>query len=117
MQKNIYTSNTARHTKHQELSPHLAPIESLFKKIQDKPGKYNIENTLGYRSIVSYLKNEINLDEAISQAAQTIRNYAKRQYTWFKNQFPDKIILSYDSNIEEIQEKFFKIVDQRFNYD
>jgi len=89
-------------------------VESLFKKIRKKPNKYNIENTLGYRNIVSYLKNEINLDEAITQAAQATRNYAKRQYTWFKNQLPNKTILSYDSDIKEIQENFLKMVKPHF---
>ncbi|MDD3303031.1 MAG: tRNA (adenosine(37)-N6)-dimethylallyltransferase MiaA [Candidatus Gracilibacteria bacterium] len=40
--------------------------------------------TIGYKEIISYLKNEITLDETISQIQQNSRNYAKRQITWFK---------------------------------
>jgi len=40
--------------------------------------------TIWYKEIISYLKNEITLDEAISQIQQNSRNYAKRQITWFK---------------------------------
>lgn len=43
--------------------------------------------TLGMREIVSYLKGEINLKEAIVAAQQATRNYAKRQTTWFRNQW------------------------------
>ena len=84
--------------------------ELLFKKIQDRPSKYNIENTFGYRNIVACLKGEIDLERAIIKATQATRNYAKRQYTWFNNQFSNKIILSYDSEIKEIQQKFFDVI-------
>lgn len=43
--------------------------------------------TLGLREIAAYLKNEIGLDEAITKAQQATRNYAKRQITWFRNQW------------------------------
>jgi tRNA dimethylallyltransferase len=42
---------------------------------------------LGVREIASYLRGEINLDEAISKAQQMTRNYAKRQMTWFRNKW------------------------------
>lgn len=40
--------------------------------------------TIWYKEIISYLENEVSLDDAISQIQQNTRNYAKRQYTWFK---------------------------------
>lgn len=43
--------------------------------------------TVGLREIGSYLKGEITLDEAIAKAQQMTRNYAKRQLTWFRNQW------------------------------
>ncbi len=43
----------------------------------------------GVPEIIRYLKNEITLDEAINIAQVNTRHYAKRQYTWFRNQFPD----------------------------
>ncbi|MDD2446061.1 MAG: tRNA (adenosine(37)-N6)-dimethylallyltransferase MiaA [Tissierellia bacterium] len=39
---------------------------------------------IGYKEIISYLKNECSLDEAIEQIKKASRNYAKRQLTWFK---------------------------------
>lgn len=38
--------------------------------------------TIGYKEIVSYLNDEISLEEAKNLVAQHNRNYAKRQITW-----------------------------------
>jgi tRNA dimethylallyltransferase len=43
--------------------------------------------TIGLREIGAHLKGEIVLDEAIAKAQQATRNYAKRQMTWFRNQW------------------------------
>jgi tRNA dimethylallyltransferase len=40
--------------------------------------------TIGYKEIVSYLKGECQLAEAIASIKQNSRRYAKRQITWFK---------------------------------
>lgn len=52
----------------------------------------------GVPEIISYLKGEITLQEATQKAQQAVRNYAKRQTTWFKHQFNDeklrKIVIS-----------------------
>ncbi len=39
---------------------------------------------LGYKEILSYLRGEISLDEAIYIIKRDTRHYAKRQETWFK---------------------------------
>jgi len=39
---------------------------------------------IGYRHIVSYLKGDWNLDEAVRLIQRDTRRYAKRQITWFK---------------------------------
>lgn len=46
----------------------------------------NSVNSIGYKELYSYLNGECSLDEAISLIKQHSRNFAKRQYTWFKNQ-------------------------------
>jgi tRNA dimethylallyltransferase len=40
--------------------------------------------SLGYAQAVAVLRNEITRDEAVAQAQQGHRNYAKRQLTWFR---------------------------------
>ena len=39
---------------------------------------------LGYKQIAGYLSGEFSLDEAILQAKQGTKRYAKRQMTWFR---------------------------------
>lgn len=41
---------------------------------------------IGYKEIAMYLNKEISLDEAIRLIKKRSRNYAKRQFTWFKNE-------------------------------
>jgi tRNA dimethylallyltransferase len=40
--------------------------------------------SLGYAQAIAVLRNELTRDQAIAQAAQGHRNYAKRQLTWFR---------------------------------
>ncbi len=41
-------------------------------------------NAVGYKEFIPYIKNEISLDTAIAAAQQNTRNYAKRQFTWYR---------------------------------
>lgn len=42
--------------------------------------------SLGYAQALALLRNEITRDQAIAQAQQGHRNYAKRQLTWFRRE-------------------------------
>lgn len=46
-----------------------------------------IMRVLGLMEFVAYLKGEATLEGALALARQKTRNYAKRQSTWFRNQF------------------------------
>jgi tRNA dimethylallyltransferase len=46
-----------------------------------------IMRVLGLAEFVANLKGELTLEDALSLARQKTRNYAKRQSTWFRNQF------------------------------
>ena len=70
-------------------------VRALSSAIGDGVGKYPIENTLGYKELKSYLNSEITLEEATSIATQVTRQYAKRQCTWFRNQFTDSVKLEF----------------------
>ena len=55
------------------------------KKNLDMWNKGVIANkAIGASELISYLKNEISLDEAIANASIATRQYAKRQRTWIK---------------------------------
>ncbi len=53
---------------------------------------------LGLRDIAAFLRNDVPMELVLSNAQQATRNYAKRQITWFRNQwketphFPVKIL-------------------------
>lgn len=42
---------------------------------------------LGVPELMAHLRGELSLDEATAKAQQSTRNYAKRQMTWFRNQW------------------------------
>lgn len=46
--------------------------------------KINALNTVGYKEIISYLENEISLEQAVELIKRNTRRYAKRQMTWFR---------------------------------
>jgi tRNA dimethylallyltransferase len=60
----------------------------LVEETQMLVARYGYEcrplNSLGYAQAVAVLRNEITRDEAVAQAQQGHRNYAKRQLTWFR---------------------------------
>lgn len=51
-----------------------------------------ITKTLGFFEIKDFLENKIDEKKAIEIASQKTRNYAKRQLTWFRHQFENKIM-------------------------
>lgn len=60
----------------------------LIEEVQNIYNSYSHFPTamqgIGYKEVVSYLKNEISKDEMIETIKQETRKYAKRQITWFK---------------------------------
>lgn len=46
----------------------------------------NALQTLGYKELFEHFDGQVELDHAIDKIKQHTRNYAKRQFTWFKNQ-------------------------------
>lgn len=46
-----------------------------------------INRVLGLREFAAHLSGKMTLEAALAQARQMTRNYAKRQMTWFRNQF------------------------------
>lgn len=69
------------------------------KKLDDYPLAKNHPalKALGVSQIQAYLAGECSLEEAKQNMKQKSRNYAKRQYTWFRNQEQPNRVLS-DAN-------------------
>lgn len=71
----------------------------------------NSFKAIGYREIISYLYNEITLDEAIELIKKNSRHYAKRQLTWFRR---DKRIIWFDREDEDLEYKLMKLIGEKF---
>lgn len=53
---------------------------------------------IGYKEWFDYFENQISLEEVYENIKKHSRQYAKRQYTWFKNQFN---VHWYDVNLKQ----------------
>ena len=61
------------------------------KSFYDKDMRYKpLLGGIGYKELYSYYDGNINLEEAINLIKRNSRRYAKRQYTFFNNQFDIK---------------------------
>ena len=64
---------------------------------------------IGYRELFDYYEGKISLDKAIELIKRNSRRYAKRQYTFFNNQFNDIIWYDIDNiSFEQIVEEIIK---------
>ena len=63
---------------------------------------------IGYKEVIQYLNNEIDYNEMVEQIKKNSRHYAKRQFTWFKNQDNCQVV---NINLED----FNKTIDEVYN--
>ena len=61
-------------------------VTSLFK--EEKTWEYTSFQGIGYKEFKDYFLDQITLEETKERIKTHSRQYAKRQYTWFKNQMP-----------------------------
>lgn len=59
-------------------------VQTLLKKGYSP--KLNSLNSVGYKEVIRFLQNEINLERCIEIVKQNTRRYAKRQLTWFRKE-------------------------------
>lgn len=64
----------------------------------------------GVPELSKYLANEWSLEQAIEKSQQVVRNYAKRQITWFKHQFKSNEITPIF--IDDLKEDFNEVLKQ-----
>jgi len=66
---------------------------------------------VGLKELSAYLRGETDLPEAVRQAKQASRNYAKRQVTWFRHQLPDALRVPAQFS-ESLSQKIFSFIRQ-----
>ena len=86
----------------------LEEVRYLYEKYGDILKKINI---IGYSELISYINQELTLEESKELIKKNSRNYAKRQFTWFKN---DHEYIWYDLD-KMTQDEIFSDILQRFN--
>ena len=78
----------------------------LEEEVKSLKEKYHLSTTayqaIGYKEILEYLDGKYTLLEAIELIKKRTRNYAKRQVTFFKNQFNSHVFSSKEALLEEI---------------
>ena len=79
--------------------------DGLVEEVKNLLLNYNLSRTakaaIGYKEIIDYLDDKLSLDAAIELIKKRTRNYAKRQVTFFKNQFDLKM---YESSEELVKD-------------
>ena len=82
----------------------------LLDEINDLKKDYNksrvLNSAIGYKEFYDYLFNNKNIEEILEQIKKDSRRYAKRQYTFFNNQFNinwfDVDFNNFDNTINEV---------------
>lgn len=69
-----------------------------------------VMRAIGVRDIAAWLKGEIDRPQMIASGQQATRNYAKRQYTWFRHQPPEdwRRLNDMDFNLKDIFDGLFQ---------
>jgi len=63
----------------------IEEVKALLEKGIEPRKEGGAMQAIGYKEIVSALRGEISMDQAISLIKQGSRRYAKRQWTWFRH--------------------------------
>lgn len=70
----------------------IEQVEKVYqqnKHIQNLP----VFHALGARQIISYLEGQLSYEKMFEECLFKTRQYAKRQYTWFNNQFTHDLVV------------------------
>lgn len=57
-------------------------VRALYEKYGENLWKINI---IGYTELIEYFNGQVSYEEAVENIKRNSRRYAKRQFTWFKN--------------------------------
>lgn len=84
-------------------------LEDEVKKLYQKGLKRTHQSmkAIGYKEWFDYFEGHISQDEVYENIKKHSRQYAKRQYTWFKNQFD---VHWYEVNLEDFNKTVQKVL-------
>ncbi|WP_454559893.1 tRNA (adenosine(37)-N6)-dimethylallyltransferase MiaA [Parapedomonas caeni] len=73
------------------------------------PADRPVMKAVGVRELAAWQAGQLSKDAAIDAAARETRRYAKRQYTWLRNQFGDWAAVTLHDNDDQIREFIIKL--------
>ena len=80
--------------------------KGLVEEVKSLQKSYKLSKTaraaIGYKEVLDAIENNTSLEEAKELIKKRSRNYAKRQVTFFKNQFPVEIYQDQESLLKAI---------------
>ena len=90
--------------------------EGLIREVSDLFAEYPYDSHcfqgIGYKEFIPYVKKEKELNECIEDIKTHTKQFAKRQYTWFRHQMPvdwyDIEDAAYPQNVFDDMEEFLK---------
>ena len=89
--------------------------QGLLKEVEDLSTKginSNSVNSIGYKELYKYLAGEYEYDYAVDKIKQHSRNLAKKQYTFFNNQFDVNWIQVNIRHFGKVIEEAIKIIEK-----
>lgn len=93
--------------------------EGLLEEVVSLKEEYQnsrvLNTAIGYKEFKDYFEQEKKLEEVIEQIKLDSRHYAKRQYTFFKHQFPTTWYNVDFSNFENTIEEIYKDIKKEAN--
>lgn len=88
----------------------LEEVKSFYDRdVRTKP----LLSGIGYKELYKYFDNEIDYDEAIRLIKRNSRRYAKRQYTFFNNQFKINWFMTNFDNFDETIREVCNYIDEK----
>lgn len=99
-------------------------VDMMMEEGLEKEVAYIVENAsanttalqaIGYKEFIPYFHGEHSLEQVVEEIKKNSRHYAKRQYTWFRNQIEANWIDITDKNPEEVLEMAKQVVEKRWN--
>ena len=85
--------------------------EGLIEEVRTHKTNTTASKAIGYKEVISYLNDEISLDEAKELMKVHTHQYAKRQRTWFRTQLDVKFV----DNDENAFEKIIDIIKEKWS--
>ena len=84
--------------------------EGIIDEVKNNQTNTTASKAIGYKEITSYLNNEITLEEAKNLMKIHTHQYAKRQRTFFKNQFD----INWINNDENAFDMIIKLINNKW---